>query len=727
MDQQHTLAAIVFTDIVGYTTLMGKSESEAMEILELNRKRHDEAITRHNGKKIKEIGDGIMMIFPSASNAVACALDLHARQDTYKLRIGIHLSEVIESEGDVFGDGVNIASRIEQIAPPGGIYVSGAVYDSVRNQTSAAMRLEGDIDLKNVASMVRIYSLAASDEQLPDRSHFHKRTGKKVNYTLRIILGVLFLMAMTFVGWFIAGKPFLDTREKTIAILPFEYVGDASQTYLSTGITENILNQLLKVHELRVIDRSNLRSYSYEDKSFKEIGTDLRVENILVGTVNRESENIIVTARLIDASSEQALWSDIFNKPYQDIFALQSEVAISIADALKAEISDSEQTEIEKTPTTNIDAVDLYWKGREYYGRYTEADNLSAIELFRQAIALDSTFVMAYAGLSDAFSQLAQKSNQSEQYLDSARWYAERVLQFDPDNSDGHKAMGLYFSIEGQTEKAIMHFQKAVQVNNNAAALINLTRLYYRTGKLMEALHFLEQSEWSSPMNADVWFNFGATYYRLQEFAKADEYLDKALFINPNHINSLLLKWFLAVLVSNDEEAFTTAQKLGVIAGDDSDKLMILLQEVVQHPETAASRAQEVYDVMGERELDYANLPTLYNLISFTYFKGNLQSRARALFQYKYDQNMQRIIKGDKSYRLPYEIAQIHSMLGNTDEAVTWLERAYKAGWMEYSYATVDPCFRNLQDNQQFLMIIQKAIGRIEAMKLENTSANSET
>jgi adenylate cyclase len=737
MDTHRELAAIVFTDIVGYTSLMSKNEEMALEVLEENRRIHHDSIKRHGGRFIKEIGDGNLAIFPTASEAVASATDILEQLSGYELRIGIHLAEIVLDATDIFGDGVNIASRIESIAPAGGIYVSEPVFNSIRSLGGVKHRYEGEILFKNVESPIKIFAIGSQKVPFPDKYHFRKRkddinrkaSRKKLVRTfiasiiVILLVGSLYQLNVFNLQTFGIG----EEKDKTIAVLPFEYMGPASEEdYISVGITEDVLNHLLKIENLKIIDRSNLRMYQFKDKSFKEIGRELQVSSLLIGTVSKDDDEIRITAKLIDTATEEILWQDIYQKPFADVFQIQNEVAVSIAKALRVTVTDVLKSGLKITPTSNMNAYDLYLKGKEYYSRYTESDNLSAIELFHQALQLDPDFVLAHAGLSDAFSQLAQKSNVKELWLDSAFYYASVVQKVDPASSSGYKSMGLYYSIIGESQKAIKEFEQAVAIDDNVEAKINLSRLYFRSGQLEKSLSLLNDAQWYHPMNADMWFNFGATYYRLQDYGKSEEYIEKSLFINPNHINSLLLKWFIAVLTKDNENSFTVAQKLGVIGNDDTDKLLIVLQKVIQERMIQTEDpANVIMPLLENREVDYIEIPYLYNLICYIYFNGGLRDRADTLIQYKIAYNMERMNNGDISYKFPYELAQVYAIRGDNDEAILYLNKALQNGWMEYSFASTDPSFFFLQSDKRFNEIIQKSIYKLDSIQLQVTTLSN--
>ncbi len=728
------LAAIMFTDIIGYTAIMSDDEQNALDILDKNRDIHLPLIKKYGGEKIKEIGDGTLVIFNTASDAVMCAIEVQEEikdEPVLKLRIGIHLAEIVVSHEDVFGDGVNIASRIENIAPSRGIYISEPVFNSIRNYRDIETCYLGEVRFKNTNSDTKIYAIGSKSLPPPDKSYFKKKKeeiDKKESYKrliqiISVVLVLVFLLFSFYRFNVFNLKYFLNPtsdKDKTIVVLPFENLsGNEDDNYISIGITEDIVNQLLKIRDLKVIDRSNLRKYTYHDKTFRQIGEELNVSNLLIGSVNKGSSQIRISAKLIDATTEEAVWTDVFNNPFEDIFKIQTQVAVSIAKALEAEVTEEEAERINRPPTINLTAYDLYLKGKEYYSRYTDPDNSSAINLYRQALQLDPDFTLAHAGLSNAYSQKAQKSNIKEQWLDSAYRHALIVTQNDPENSSGHKSMGLYYSIQGDTKKAMEEFNRAVSIDRNIEAVINLSRLYFRSGRLNEALELLSEAQWYNPIEADLWFNFGATYYRLFEWEQAHKYLDKALSINPNHINSLLLQWFMAVLSNDNETSFTVAQKLGVIGNDDSDKLLIVLEQVIQKGMTnTIDPASILMEVLNGHELNYIDIPYIYNLLAYIYYHGGHEERAKSLLDYKLQYNMDQISKGKLSYKFPYEIAQIKAIYGENSEALEWLEKAVNKGWMEFSYALLDPCFINFHETALFQSLTTQSRKRLDSIKV---------
>jgi len=721
--EKRQLAAIMFTDMVGYTAYMSKDRQLALQLLEKNRQLHRPIIKKHNGRLIKEIGDGILASFPTASEAVFCASELQlalSGDPQLSIRIAIHLGEIVFTEGDVFGDGVNIASRIESITPPRAIFISDAVYREIRNINEIETCYQGENNFKNADLPTKIYAICAEHIYTPKdklldqqgrQNSTHLKPKTWMFATLVFIAAIILFLIMN-------EKDVPRTKpvelEKTIAVLPFENLSDDPETsYFSLGVTEDILIQLSKIGALKVIDRSNLRKYDHLDKSFHQIGEELNVKNLLWGRVRKKESQVRVSARLIDVKTGQQIWAETYDRNITDIFSIQTEIAVSISEALRARITEQESQQLIMDPTSNITAYDLFLQGKEYYSRYTLEDNFSAIELFKQALNMDARFTPAHAGLSDAFAQLAQKSHQRNIWLDSSRYHANQVLKFDPVHSGGYKSLGLYYSISGDTEKAIEQYQKAVEIDNNIEALINLSRLYYRTGQLKKSLKLLKSAQWHNPMEEDLWFNLGATYYRMNNFSSARNSLERALLINPNHVNSLLLKWFIAVLEDDHQTIFRIGTKLGRIGQDNSDDMLLNIQQAIAGEQPDAF---ELSRIMSGRDLDFIDFDYLFNLLGYIYLKGGMSSKADSLFEFKRQHNLQKISQGDLSYKNLYELAQIFVIKMDHEKALDYLSRAEKAGWTEFVYAQKDPFFKELRTEDGFQKIIEQATGKLDAL-----------
>ena len=362
------LAAIMFTDIVGYTALMGRDEQKALQLLQKNRGLLKPIIEQFRGEWLKEMGDGTLSSFSSAVDAVNCALAIQQvlKDDPdLKLRIGIHIGDVVFEGGDVFGDGVNVASRLEPLAEPGGICVSERVYEDIRNKPGIVAASIGEKMLKGVESPVKVYTVTAMGAPprkptwppITNRSRWTKAAGMVV--VAMVAVAVVILFPLRDRDTHKVAMPRLG--EKSIAVLPFANLSDSKEDqYFSDGMTDDIITHLTKIGDLKVISRTSVMLYKDSPKSLRVIAEELGVSNVLEGTVRRHGNRVRITSQLIDARTDAHLWAETYDRELTDIFAIQSGVAQQIAAALKAKLSTDERQRIEKRPTESTEAYHFY-------------------------------------------------------------------------------------------------------------------------------------------------------------------------------------------------------------------------------------------------------------------------------------------------------------------------------------------------------------------------------
>ncbi len=409
MPQSRQLAAIMFTDIVGYTALMGDDEQRAFELLNTNRDIHQPIINLYNGKLIKEMGDGILATFPTVSDALYAAVKIQQACSASKelsLRVGIHEGEIIIENNDVYGDVVNIASRIQTLGTPGSILFSKKVADEIKNKAEFKTVSLGSFELKNVDEPMEVFALANEGLSVPKREEMrgklkveptkiimapHKKWIAVLTSTLLIIIALVIYSVFT-------SRTAFTGKDKSIAVLPFVNIGDdPSQDYLSDGITEEIITQLSKIAELKVISRSTAMLYKNSKKPVKQIAEEMNVSTILEGSVQKSGDEIRITAQLIDANTQEHIWAEHYDhRNLNEIFAIQSEVAQRIAHELNARLSKEEKIKIETKPTDNPEAYDLFLKGRYAYNYSTLEGFHNAETFFLKAIKKDPKFRLAY-------------------------------------------------------------------------------------------------------------------------------------------------------------------------------------------------------------------------------------------------------------------------------------------------------------------------------------------
>ena len=414
--EQRRLAAVMLTDIVGYSSLTQKNERLALELLEEHRKIVRPIVASHNGREIKTIGDAFLIEFESALEATQSAIDIQKSLHDYNqqsktdrnihLRIGIHLGDVIRRESDVLGDAVNIASRIEPLAEPDGICVSQQVYDQVRNKIDRSIEDLGPHQLKNIEYPINLYRILPLQEN---------------SETIEISLD-----------------------KKRIAVLPFLNISpDPNDAYFADGLTEELIARLSTISGLKVIARTSIMRFRGTAKGVGEIGKELRAGTILEGSVRKAADRLRVTAQLIDATTEEHLWVENYDRQLEDVFAIQTELAQNVTDALKMQMLGEEREHIEKKPTHDTGAYEFYLKGRYYCNERSREAVEKAIKYFEAAIKMDPRFALAYSGLADSYRTLVEHGHlpPSEGNTKSEE-AARKAVELDETLAEAHTSLG---------------------------------------------------------------------------------------------------------------------------------------------------------------------------------------------------------------------------------------------------------------------------------------------
>ena len=441
-ENSHQLAAIVFADVVGYTAMMQEDETAAVEKINHFRQSIETLTVQLNGKIIQYYGDGSLLLFNSATDAAEFAKLLQGELNTttkVPVRIGIHMGDVLLQKGNVFGDVVNIAARIQSLAPASGIYISETVFMNITNKKGLDSAFVKEQTLKNVKDPVRIYEVL---------TEFRKPVAPST----------------------VADKPAPEPiSENSIAVLPFSNMSsDKEQEYFSDGLTEDIITQLSKIKSLKVISRTSVMQYKKNYKPIKEIGNELGVGVILEGSVQRYGDNVRITAQLINASSDDHLWAESFDRPVKDIFSIQREVAMSIASVLNAKLSKKETEKLDDTPTVNMQAYDLYLRGKFLIAKRNKTDMLIARELFRQAMNKDKSFGLAYSGLADTYLLSSYRGYEDpDLMLPLAKKHIDVALSLDPSSGEIQATLGYWYHQTFNWKEAEKNYRKAIALNPN--------------------------------------------------------------------------------------------------------------------------------------------------------------------------------------------------------------------------------------------------------------------
>ncbi|MCH7889066.1 MAG: tetratricopeptide repeat protein [Proteobacteria bacterium] len=521
---ERRLAAILAVDVVGYTRLMGADEAGTLARLKaLRGEVIDPEIARYNGRIVKLMGDGALVEFASVVDAVACAVAIQranaardaglAEDARLALRIGVNLGDVIVEGEDIYGDGVNIAARLEGLAEPGGISVSDIVHQSVRAKLDLAFDDLGPQQVKNVAEPVRVYRVrldpSASGKAFPAKRGWRRPAIAAGIAALAVVAGIAVwqrpwepkveLASVERMAFPLPDKP-------SIAVLPFVNMSDdPEQEYFADGMTEDLITDLSKVSGLFVIARNSTFVYKGRSVPVRQVSEDLGVRYVLEGSVRRVGDQVRVNAQLIDATTGGHVWADRYDGNVTDIFAVQDAFVREIVAALALNLSESEQQEIASGQTSNIEAREAFQNGWEHYLRYTPEDNATAAEQFKRAVELDPDYGRAYSALGmvyvrgcqwlwndelgmtagGAFNTAVQYLTKGEEYSssltkvaasqiylydrkhDKAFIEAARAVGQDPNDPEAQVAMGLAMITTGRPEAGLEFVETALRLNPN--------------------------------------------------------------------------------------------------------------------------------------------------------------------------------------------------------------------------------------------------------------------
>jgi adenylate cyclase len=493
---ERRLAAIMATDIVAYSRLIETDEARTLAAIRALRSEIvDPLIADHRGRIVKLMGDGAIVEFVSAVDAVACAVAVqegvtaHQREAPPESRIvfrmGINVGDVVVEGGDLLGDGVNIAARLEALAEPGGICIADAVQKQLAGKADFAFEDTGERTLKNIAQPVRVWRWR--DHQAEDSA------------------------------------PPLPDRP-SIAVLPFDNLsGQPEETYFSDGITEDIVTGLAHFRSLFVIARNSSFAFRGKVTSLAEIGRQLGVSYLLEGSVRRAGARVRITAQLIEAATGAHLWAERYDRSLDDIFAVQDEVAQTIVATLVGRIEDARLRQSLRKPTTSLAAYDCLLRGLAHVGGGTESANQQAFEMFEKAVALDPRYAVAHSYL--AFVKVAQQGHADApaDVLDAALTEAKHALELDPQESRCYRILSTIYLYCREYDMAEQHLRRAFDMNPNDAEAMTLKgRLLAFRGRPEEALVCLEAAVRLNPLHSP-WYNvsFGIALYSLRRFSEA--------------------------------------------------------------------------------------------------------------------------------------------------------------------------------------------------------------
>jgi len=501
----------MFTDVAGYTSMSSRDERTALGLLGRYRAVLNSIFPKYEGRVVKTMGDGFLVEFASAVEAVDCAVEVQTQMGRFNsslvdeqkilVRIGVHVGDVVHAEGDVLGDAVNVASRVESLAEPGGICVTRQVVDHVEGKVKWALEPMGTRELRNLPNPVEVFAIGLEPARRQER------------------------------------VPPSDGHR--IAILPFSNLSpDPNDRYFADGMTEELISTLSRIPNLSVISRASAMKYRDTSLPSRRVATELGVGAILEGSVRKSGNRVRIAAELIDVSADKYVWSQSFDRDLTDIFAVQGEIARQVADGLKVQLLSSQRARLGERQTRSMDAYNLYLKGRYFWNERTEDAVRKAIGYFEGALKADAHFVKAYTGLADSYLILANYEWMPPAEAGKrAKEYAMKALELNDVMAEAHASLGLiYANHEWDFEKAKIELRRAIELN---------------------------------PSYASAYHWYGAVHMYMGRKKEALEMINKALQLDPY---SLVIRQALGVSLLHEGLLDEAVQELGRVA-EESPRL----------------------------------------------------------------------------------------------------------------------------------------------------------
>ena len=555
------LTAILSADVIGYSRLMRDDEDATVSDLAAHRVLVTVIIQQYNGRVVDSPGDNILAEFASVVDAVNGAIKIQheikkrntdtPRDRRMEFRIGINLGDVIGEDERIYGDGVNIAARVEGLATAGGIAISGTVYEHIKDKLSLGYHYLGEQNVKNIPEPVRVYRILTDPKEAGKMIGAEKPNAGKWRWAVPAAIAITILVVGSISIWnvFLRSANEVSSLEKlalplpdkpSIAVLPFENLSDdPEQDYFSDGLTEDLITDLSKISGLFVIARNSSFAYKGKAVNIAVVGRELGVQYILEGSVRKAGDTVRITAQLVDTTTGGHLWAHRYDRELKDIFTLQDDVTQKIVAALAVKVTEDEQKRLLRRYTDNMEAYDYYMRGLEYFSKLTKETNILARQMLQRAIDLDPQFAAAYALLGLAHSQdWTQGWSQGPQPLEHAFELAQKAIALDETLPLGYAILGEVYLHKKKHEKAIAAQPKAIALSpNDADGIGGLGGILTWAGRPEETIGLAKKAMRLNPMYpTEYLWNLGHAYYMMGRIEEAVETLNRARDRSPEYI-----------------------------------------------------------------------------------------------------------------------------------------------------------------------------------------------
>jgi TolB-like protein/class 3 adenylate cyclase len=473
------LAAIMFTDLVGYSASIQKNEPLALRKLDIHRRMVRSLLPKFKGREIETAGDSFLIEFDSSLAAVRYAVALQKRHAAYNkdmapeqqilVRIGVHLRDIEHERKGVLGDGVNIAARIEPLSPQGGLSITEHIHSHVRNHFEVTFLALGPQILKNIIEPIPVLVLdAAAIASIPEQSPARPKLAAAPRRPPWIVTAAAIVLTALAASGLLLYRQQAQTLPRSIAVLPFDNFGDPQNQYFTDGLQDSLITGLAHIHGLRVIARSSVMQFRKSDRDMRAIGRQLGVARLVEGSVQKEGDHLRINIQMIDPETDSHVWAELYDRSVTDIFTVGSQVSEQVAEALKLELSGAEKKNVEQHSTTNLAAYTAYLQGNCYYNRLAEGDLDKAIGFYQESLRLDPDNAQSLAALSSALSSLGDHSTPAEaaQIYQRALAAARQALAIAPGLAQAHVALGwLLLNVDWNISGAELEFHAAESLN----------------------------------------------------------------------------------------------------------------------------------------------------------------------------------------------------------------------------------------------------------------------
>jgi len=671
MSQSRQLAAIMFTDIVGYTAMMQANEQKAVAVIKHYNSTLEKLVHQFNGQVSNYYGDGSLCIFSSATDAVTCSLALQKElkdEPGVPLRIGLHIGEVFFEEAKALGDGVNVASRIQSLGQENTILVSGEIYDKIKNNSSFSTVSLGQFHFKNLDKPLEVFALTNEGLFIPKRSKMEGKLKKKIG-NRRIIITSFFIVF--FAAGFLIYKTYFNersgsvTNDQSIAVLPFIDMSPAKdQEYFSDGMSEELLNLLAKIPGLKVISRTSSFSFKGKNQDVRKIGKDLNVANILEGSIRKSGKVVRITAQLIEVRNGTHLWSETYDREMRDVFAIQDEISKMIVDILKIKLSGSHADQLARNFTENPEAHEDYLKGRYYWNMRTDEGIKKAIGYFEDAIRKDSNYAAPYSGLADTYLTLYDYGLMSiDESTTKAKDAAQRALKINKMLAEAHNSLAHINLHEWKWESAENGFRHAIELNQSYVLAHHWYALCLTAlGKANEAVDEMEKARELDPLSTRINADLGMAYLAAGRYDDAIGQEQKTMGLNPKAAGAFWIRG----MAYQQKKMFEQAIK-------------------------DYRYALDIYP------LDPNYLAALGN----AYASSGNTAEARKVLDTLFVENKKEPVS-------PFFFALVYAGLNDKQKALEWLEIAYKEKSGSVRYLKMEPRLQNLRNEPRYIALMKK-------------------